>query len=117
MTADEAWVWYGHLWLPNNNGAWPAPSNATTPSVTFPGESTYSGNPSATIANNPNNYYATQWILGRVAILLAQPDIFTHAINNAPRFYVTDTSAGAPSAMSPLQAGAYDSNKSDTLAP
>lgn len=122
MTADEAWVWYGHLWLPGNNAAnpWPAPDGTTsaqyplgTPSVTFPGESTINGNAGATIATNPNNYYATQWILGRVAILLAQPDIFTNQIKNAPRFYVTDTTGGPVNGfpMSPLQAGSYDVDK------
>lgn len=50
----EAWIWYGHLNLANNAGSW----NANT----HPG----SGDDST----NPNNHYATQWALGRVAMLL-----------------------------------------------
>ena len=52
----EAWIWYGHLNLANDAGL---ASNATRPG--------------AALATNPNNYYATQWALGRAAILLKDP--------------------------------------------
>lgn len=54
----EAWVWYGHLDLADNN----SPQNFLTPG----------SSPSTT---NPNNFYATQWILGRVGIILQEPTV------------------------------------------
>ncbi len=53
----EAWVWYGHLNLANNVGV--------ADNTTIPG----TGNG----VTNPNNYYASQWALGRVAILMKNP--------------------------------------------
>jgi prepilin-type N-terminal cleavage/methylation domain-containing protein len=50
----EAWIWYGHLSIANN---------AATPVYFRPGD---------TAAGNDNNQYATQWTLGRVAMLLDQ---------------------------------------------
>jgi hypothetical protein len=58
MTSNEAWIWYGHLQLPNGSGGF------TT--NTLPGF----GN----ITDNPNNFTASQWILGRMAVLLKEPD-------------------------------------------
>lgn len=117
MTSNEAWVWYGHLWLPDNKNVWPFPTPGTppAPSTTFPGESDV--NPEAI---NPNNYYASQWMLGRVATLLTLPGSspsvpagFEASIvdrNSTPptqRFFVTDLGL-LP--MSPLQAGSYDTD-------
>ena len=64
MSAPEAYVSYGHLWLPDNNGAF---LNTSNPPVTYPGVGT-------TPANNPNNFFATQFVLGRVAMLLRHPN-------------------------------------------
>jgi prepilin-type N-terminal cleavage/methylation domain-containing protein len=63
MSAPEAWVSYGHLQLPDNNST---PNyfdpggvyNASTKLLTVP------------LSTNPNNYYATQFVLGRMAMLL-----------------------------------------------
>lgn len=79
MIQDMAYIWYGHLWLPNNAGAftpftWPGQGNQTT---------------------NPNNFFASQWTLGRVSLLMVQPvtdAIWTlgHAVldrNYYPTFY------------------------------
>lgn len=61
QSSNEAWVIYGHLWLPDNGESaggipdwvsgttWPGGGDATT---------------------NPNNYFAGQWILGRSCTLL-----------------------------------------------
>ena len=71
----ESFVWYGHLALPNN---------AATPRYGYPNPNSHlsgvqgsdfwnPGDPgtglSAT-ANNPNNYFASDWVLGRVPIVL-----------------------------------------------
>lgn len=56
QTGEDAWVWYGHLALP---------VDPTVTSMTWiaPGE----GNG---VSDNPYNYYAKDWVLGRQAILL-----------------------------------------------
>ncbi|HVT88229.1 MAG TPA: hypothetical protein VHD56_05210 [Tepidisphaeraceae bacterium] len=58
MATQEAWIWYGHLKLPDNNGSFSAGTN--------PGAFTFTG--------NPNNFYSSQWLLGRVAMLLHEED-------------------------------------------
>lgn len=61
MTSNEAWIWYGHSRQydgkndPLQNGAYWLPGEGVAP-------------------DNPNNFYASQWNLARVAILLRQPD-------------------------------------------
>jgi prepilin-type N-terminal cleavage/methylation domain-containing protein len=58
MSSAEAWVWYGHLRIANNSG--------TATVDQDPGAST--------LSLNGNNFFATDWILGREAILLREPD-------------------------------------------
>jgi type II secretory pathway pseudopilin PulG len=53
--SGEAWIWYGHLML-DNDAAVPKRMGATPRSA------------------NPNNYYSSQWAVGRVAMLLVTPD-------------------------------------------
>lgn len=65
MRSQEAFIWYGHLWLPDNTQP---PAGPKWPTNTLPGASN-----SASL--NPNNYYSSQIVLGRVAMLLVQPDI------------------------------------------
>lgn len=60
LTSSEAWIWYGHLILPDNNG-------------NFTNVSPFTNTP-PTQADNPNNFYSTQWTLGRVGTLLREPD-------------------------------------------
>jgi type II secretory pathway pseudopilin PulG len=82
----EATIWYGHLWLPDGSGSF----NANT----LPG----AGSPTS----NPNNYFASQWILGRQAILLNKKDasgnIVDGALNNQD---FIDVTGALP--LSPLQ--------------
>jgi prepilin-type N-terminal cleavage/methylation domain-containing protein len=123
MSSNEALVWYGHLWLPDNSVKWTSPQgnfgasgvipNAPAQSPTYPGQ--------GSAASNPNNYYATQWTLGRVVTLLATPNPTSLDIKDLygtqQRFFVTDPSAATKKItdpqrvypMSPLQGGAYDS--------
>lgn len=63
----SAYIWYGHLALPNSAGAYDAVSSQ--PGL---GDRT----------TNPNNFYAQQWILGRRAILMA--DVIPDATPDAP---------------------------------
>jgi hypothetical protein len=68
MTSQEAWIWYGHVLLPDNNGNFAYTSGL---SIT-PGSGDFN--------SNPNGYYASQFTLGRVAMLLQDPDSTTGAI-------------------------------------
>jgi prepilin-type N-terminal cleavage/methylation domain-containing protein len=73
QSSRQAYVWFGHLWLP---GSVKGPNadkqdqlpwyvdNATDQMPSYPGE--------GTAATNPKNYFATDWILGRMAILLTE---------------------------------------------
>lgn len=56
MSTQEAMIWYGHLRLPDDS----SPGNFVNPGT-------------QPLATNPNNFFASQWILGRVAILLQEP--------------------------------------------
>lgn len=67
MTSNEAWVWYGHLKLPDPTQALNAHKEPGT------GIPVAFGNPE-NAQTNPNNFYASQWILGRFAMLLREPD-------------------------------------------
>ncbi|HLL90987.1 MAG TPA: prepilin-type N-terminal cleavage/methylation domain-containing protein [Tepidisphaeraceae bacterium] len=80
-TADQAWIWYGHLQLPGVGATFPNPGQGTP-------------------ETNPNNYYATQWRLGRVAILLKNS-----AAIPAGQFHLTDSGTLD---MKPLLAGTTD---------
>lgn len=59
MASNEAWIWYGHLNLYNGTGNLTAAGSYPEPG-------------SGTSATNPNNYYSTQWILGRACMLLLE---------------------------------------------
>lgn len=61
----EGWVWYGHMKLPNNSYD-PSQSDATAAN-----RSAYRLPWDA--APNENNQYASQWVLGRVRMLLMDP--------------------------------------------
>jgi prepilin-type N-terminal cleavage/methylation domain-containing protein len=69
MSSGEAWIWYGHLNQPNNVGSF------TT--ATDPGQGT-------SPAGNENNYYASQWILARQAILLRTKDTTGNIFDHSP---------------------------------
>ncbi len=77
QSSQQAYVWFGHLWLPTaaNPAAVPTTGwyvdTATPQMPSYPGEGTY--------ATNPYNYLATDWIVGRMQILLTpgwkRPDV------------------------------------------
>ena len=59
-------VWFGHLWEPSNSfdgSGNPVYVDPTTTTPTYPGL--------VTAAANPNNFYASQWTLGRVVTLIS----------------------------------------------
>jgi hypothetical protein len=62
MGANEAMLWYGLVNIADNSGNFPpnGMANGVTPGA-------------APLATNPNNYFATSWILGRQQILLVPP--------------------------------------------
>jgi prepilin-type N-terminal cleavage/methylation domain-containing protein len=64
MSSNEAFVWYGHLTLPHTNGNFYL-NGASTGDKTNPGTGNFS--------SNPQNYFASQWILGHMAMTLLQP--------------------------------------------
>lgn len=88
MSASEAMIWYGHLAQPKDPTN---PSNANAdlfdefdllrPPGFRPG--TGSSAPE-TAATNPNNFYATSWILGRQAVLLRERNPVSGLIEVVP---------------------------------
>lgn len=76
-TSDEAFVWYGHLALPNN----PMIQNwkyATPDAVTGANSAWYNpGQPNVSAANvNDNNLFSSNWMLGRqVMLMLPRPPL------------------------------------------
>jgi prepilin-type N-terminal cleavage/methylation domain-containing protein len=67
MTTAEAWIWYGHERVANNFG--------TLTSAQDPGAGSFS------LTSNGNNYFATDWILGRQATLMREASNGTLADN------------------------------------
>ena len=65
MSSAEAYVWYGHLALPDNSYDTTRITANQYPGINAAGAST---------ATNPNNFYASQFVLGRQAILLREKD-------------------------------------------
>jgi hypothetical protein len=96
MAATEAWIWYGHLQLPDNTGAYPPSSGNTVqpssmphrPPVTYP----CMGNP----ALNPNNYFGGQLVLGRMAMLLvpASSNNVIQDPSGTPQYYLNSQGNG-----------------------
>src|SRR5687767_14276615 len=70
MSSPEAFVWYGHLGLPDHGAAVSDPRRFAS---RRPGERVPPGAPAGQPQpGNPLNYYAADWALGRVAITLAE---------------------------------------------
>ena len=105
FTSTDAWIWYGHVLQPNNstnpgvaaapppeNANWQVPGGTSVPPAFYAlglsakatsGSSSANNDPSN--SGNPNNFYASQWILGRVAILMSDPtnlETFTNPYNS-----------------------------------
>ena len=70
-TSDSAYIWYGHCAQPyaGNPTTWFINTGQYLP----PGATNVNGSPQLTAATNPYNFYASQWVLGRNAILLGSP--------------------------------------------
>jgi prepilin-type N-terminal cleavage/methylation domain-containing protein len=84
QTAPEAWIWYGHLQLPDNG--------LSESSVWNPGQQVLTGsaNGSASPLANNNNLFTSQWILGRQVILLQPTDSYgmMYDRNGTPQEYL-----------------------------
>lgn len=126
MSASSAYVWYGHLWLPKsdnpddeNDADWYYNGVSSATTMTHPGY----GAPET----NPNNFFAAQWTLGRMALLMAQPmDIPAlsnpHAVldlRNQPVTYIgrdegKDTD---PKVLSPLSVSSNSWDGTGTMGP
>jgi len=70
QTANLAYIWYGHLWLPGSGDPLVDATWYIGGSPAWPG----TGSP----VTNPNNYFANQWILGRVALEMFTPSDITN---------------------------------------
>jgi prepilin-type N-terminal cleavage/methylation domain-containing protein len=109
MGSNEAFVWYGHLRQPRDQSANPAVN-------LDPGWYAGSVTPPFTATNNPNNYYSRQWGLGRVAILMKDPDAATLRIfdraGTTAQYYIGRGPAAVATADStaPLAAAAQATN-------
>jgi prepilin-type N-terminal cleavage/methylation domain-containing protein len=78
MSSDEAWIWYGLLSLPDNTVA----TSTVSPNFYGPG--------SQSPAVNPNNFFSSQFVLGREAVLLRPEEPNASNGNNTPSGYILD---------------------------
>lgn len=124
MSSNEAWVWYGILKQPqdaigshniNMDPGWN--NGGTTPMTSKPGTA---------VSNNPNNFYARQWGLGRCAILLREPigGAITDNVpttlnpNGTPQAYICRRAGAAASSLTPLSLQARaTTNGADSVGP
>lgn len=76
-TTSETFVWMGHLALPNNPALanWDYKALAPPPKGAYfpPGGPPAVGAPAGPLGNNDNNYFASDWELGRQVTLLTPP--------------------------------------------
>ena len=93
MSSPEAWVWYGHLALPDNQY-----DMTTITANQYPGINAAT----ASAAINPNNFYASQFVLGRVAVLLRGKNANNQVVDDLgqPQMFVD----GGTSTYGPMQA-------------
>lgn len=116
MSSGEAWIWYGQLRQPID-------FTNTSSSSKDPGTNSLTGSNPKTEneTSNPNNFYARQWGLGRVAMLLKDPSPPLPATNGTiadkagnPQFYVRRLAGAAATSTAPLAAGTGAFNGSTT---
>lgn len=97
LSSSEALLWYGHLRLADAAGtSWPRMGEGDK-------------------SSNPDNYYAAQWALGRVAMLLVEPDANGKVWDNnnvEQRYYDRNTGLSPLSQGSNLDVGATKINSS-----
>lgn len=75
MSSSEAMVWYGHVTQPRDMKEGLAKTDAAN-KPRKPGPEAPEGVTVAaeTASSNPNNFYASQWALGRFVVLLREPE-------------------------------------------
>jgi type II secretory pathway pseudopilin PulG len=105
LASTEAWIWYGHVMLPDNSGNYQLPGAGTR-------------------STNPNNVYGSQFVLGREAIVLKDKTVDTYGYpvtdlsGNSQRFF--DRTSPYPTAISPasdLQPLHYGTTAADSAVP
>jgi prepilin-type N-terminal cleavage/methylation domain-containing protein len=109
MTGTEAYILYGHLRQPRD-------AMSVGGAELDPGFDAGAAGTPFTAQTNPNNFYARQWGLGRVAMILKVPDATTGQIvddGGTPQFYIRRGGAAATS-TAPLGAGASAYNGTTT---
>lgn len=75
QTSKEAWIWYGHLRVKNFAGATPSYKNFSYQEDEA-GESDLAAYvPQTSTSVNGANFYTSDWMLGRVCMLMVQPTI------------------------------------------
>lgn len=86
MTSTEAWVRYSHAQVWNGTGPLPNAGSFIPPG----GDNTFNAQ------NNPNNWYASQWVLSRSAVLLtdASTGTITDSTGTPQRFWQRATTPG-----------------------
>jgi prepilin-type N-terminal cleavage/methylation domain-containing protein len=106
-TSSNAWIWYGHLMLPNNTAAAATGVAGYTPGTTA--NWFYPGGLGGGISQNDNNRYAAQWILGRMAMLLVPTP---NSANLADANYIVNTTPASnpTAAANPLGYSALSNN-------
>ena len=115
MSSREAFVWYGHLQLPDHNAPASEPRRYAS---RRPGErvppSTPPGEPQP---GNPLNYYAADWALGRFALTLAEGNEDENPRDGIGEVIYDDPGPGRPPAAQLFFARTVGLLNSTSLAP
>lgn len=114
MSSSEAWIWYGHLKRPDfSSPAGSSNADALNPLQGYenrsPGElPDFSKVPPD---RNDDNFFASNWILGRVVTLLRQPDTSDNIYDNSgiSQVYLKRWSTDAATILSPLSINSVSS--------
>lgn len=110
MSSNEAYIWYGQVKLPNNAADLTDTNNYRSLGADF-GRALASSQAPWTTTTNPNNFYASQWVLGREVILLRELDSSGHIRDNDNiiQHYSSGNGSGGAS-LSPLNVGSNIDN-------
>ena len=106
VSGNEQYVVYTHLRQPTNAAVGNETSEGQDPGYSY--LNTNGTESVRTPANNPNNFYANQWVLGRKAMIMREP---VETSPGSGTWYIRDSTTGQPLTYYMRTRGTSASNK------